>query len=62
MNTITHNTKNYLDLKNMNNMKDTCIVCGVDTPYNLTENIHNRYFYVEGDGQLCKDFYDKTYS
>jgi hypothetical protein len=62
MNTITHNTKNYLDLKNMNNMKDTCIVCGVDTPYNLTENIHNRYFYVEGAGQLCKDCYDKTYS
>jgi hypothetical protein len=62
MNTIIHNTKNYLDLKNLINMKDTCIVCGVDTPYNLTENIHNRYFYVEGAGQLCKDCYDKTYS
>jgi hypothetical protein len=42
-------------------MKDNCVLCGVETPYNLTANINNRYFYIEGAGQLCKECYDKTY-
>jgi len=42
-------------------MKEKCILCAVDTEYNIDENINNRYFYVEGAGQLCKDCYDKTY-
>ena len=51
-----------MDLKNTINMKETCVMCGVETPYLVTENINNRYFYVEGAGQLCKDCHDKTYS
>lgn len=54
--------KNDLDLKNLINMKETCVLCGGETPYEMTENINNRYFYVEGAGQLCKDCHDKTYS
>ena len=54
--------KKDLDLKNMINMKDNCVLCGEETPYLVTENINNRYFYVEGAGQLCKDCHDKTYS
>jgi hypothetical protein len=54
--------KNDLDLKSLTNMKERCILCAEETPYEMTENINNRYFYVEGAGQLCKDCHDKTYS
>lgn len=43
-------------------MIDNCVICGEKTPYQMTENINNRNFYVEGAGQLCKDCHDKTYS
>ena len=41
---------------------EKCVSCGEDTPYRLNENIFNRYHYVEGAGQLCKDCYTKIYS
>lgn len=42
-----------------NNMKkDTCVMCGVETPYDYETHIDLRYGYVEGAGQLCKDCYE----
>jgi hypothetical protein len=38
-------------------MKDNCVSCGNETPYDVTENIHNRFHYVEGSGQLCEECY-----
>ena len=43
-------------------MKEKCVSCGVETSYDITENINYRSFYIEGAGQLCKECYDKTYS
>jgi len=42
-------------------MKDKCILCAVDTVYDVDVNIDNRLFYVEGAGQLCKECYEETY-
>ena len=42
-------------------MKDNCVLCGEQTPYEKTEHIDNRYHYVEGAGQLCKECYNETY-
>ena len=41
-------------------MKEKCIICGIETEYDITENIHNRYFYVEGAGQTCENCYNKN--
>jgi hypothetical protein len=38
--------------------KDTCIMCGEETPYDYETHIDFRYGYVEGAGQLCKDCYE----
>lgn len=42
-------------------MKEKCILCAVDTEYDVSENINNRHHYVEGAGQLCKECYNETY-
>jgi hypothetical protein len=42
-------------------MKDNCVMCGDETPYEIQENINNRYHYIEGAGQLCKECYNETY-
>ena len=34
--------------------KDTCVICGVETPYEFETHIDLRYGYVEGLGQLCE--------
>lgn len=34
-------------------MKDKCIICGVDTPYEVSTNVDLRLYYVDGAGQLC---------
>ena len=39
--------------------KDTCILCGAETPYEFETHIDYRYGYVEGAGQLCKSCYDR---
>ena len=38
--------------------KDTCVMCGEITPYDFETNIHLRYGYVEGMGQLCQSCYN----
>ena len=37
---------------------DTCVLCGTETPYSRSTHIDFRYGYVEGAGQLCKTCYD----
>lgn len=41
--------------------KEKCVSCGVETPYLIIENIHNRYHYIEGAGQLCEECYENIY-
>ena len=42
-------------------MKDKCVLCGKETHYDITTNIEQRQYYVEGSGQLCKDCYRQVY-
>jgi len=39
-------------------VKDLCISCGTETPYDFETHIDMRIGYVEGVGQLCKSCYD----
>ena len=39
--------------------KDTCIMCGVETPYDFETHIDLRIGYIEGAGQLCSACYNK---
>jgi hypothetical protein len=39
-------------------MKDRCVNCKRQTPYDFETNINDRYGYVEGVGQLCRSCYD----
>ncbi len=32
---------------------DVCVSCGKQTSYKKTDNIINRFGYIEGAGQLC---------
>lgn len=34
-------------------MKDKCVLCGAETPYDETTHIDYRIGYVEGSGQTC---------
>lgn len=38
-------------------MKDNCILCGVETPYDDITHIDLRVGYIEGFGQLCSKCY-----
>jgi hypothetical protein len=38
--------------------KDTCVMCGVETPYDFETNINLRFGYIEGLGQLCQKCHD----
>lgn len=38
-------------------MKDTCILCGVETAYDESTHIDMRVGYIEGAGQLCSQCY-----
>lgn len=40
-------------INTLKDMKDTCVMCGKETEYDINESIHNRFNYVEGAGQLC---------
>ena len=47
-------------------MRDTmtiehCVSCGDETPYNWFTDITERFWYVEGAGQLCQKCYTKIY-
>jgi len=39
--------------------KDTCVLCGVETPYEFETHIDMRIGYIEGAGQLCRNCYRK---
>lgn len=39
--------------------KDTCVLCGVETPYDFETHIDFRIGYIEGAGQLCEKCYDQ---
>ena len=41
--------------------KEKCVVCTNDTPYTKETPIEQRYYYVEGAGQLCEHCYDQIY-
>jgi hypothetical protein len=41
-------------------MKDNCVMCGEQTPYERDQHIDTRFGYVEGAGQLCRDCYEKV--
>lgn len=34
-------------------MKDKCVICGKETPYDVSTHIDFRLNYIEGSGQLC---------
>jgi hypothetical protein len=51
-------SKIYKDINSM----DSCVVCGITTPYNKSKSIEQRYGYIEGVGQLCLDCYKSTYN
>ena len=39
--------------------KDTCIMCGVETAYDIETHVDMRLGYIEGAGQLCAECYLK---
>lgn len=39
--------------------KETCVLCGAETPYDITTHIDYRHGYIEGAGQLCHVCYDR---
>ena len=42
-------------------MKDKCVMCEKETEYDYDEHVDNRFYYVEGAGQLCKECYISIY-
>ena len=40
---------------------DCCVCCGTETKEETTKNIHKRYYYVEGSGQLCRKCWVEVY-
>lgn len=41
-------------------MKDKCILCGAETPYEENTHVDMRTCYIEGAGQLCRTCYVDT--
>jgi hypothetical protein len=39
-------------------MKEKCVICKSETPYDITTHIDERIGYVEGVGQLCRRCYN----
>ena len=50
------NIINYLLMK-----KENCVMCGKETPYDVTTSVPLRNYYIEGSGQLCKECYEDVY-
>jgi len=42
----------------MDDMKDRCVTCGIETPYDEYMDINFRSHYVVGAGQLCSSCYN----
>lgn len=43
-------------------MKDKCVLCGKDTPYETTTPVHCRKCYMDGAGQLCEPCFVMLYN
>lgn len=41
-------------------MKDNCVICGVETPYDRSTHVNMRVGYIEGAGQLCTSCFNDT--
>jgi hypothetical protein len=39
-------------------IKDHCVLCGVETPYDYNTHVDMRIGYIEGAGQLCSKCFD----
>ena len=39
--------------------KDKCVMCGVETPYDVSTHVDYRYNYVDGIGQMCANCHRK---
>ena len=42
-------------------MKELCIRCSIETPYDTSTPIALRRYYVEGSGQLCEQCFYELY-
>ena len=42
-------------------MKEKCVLCGKDTPYETTTPVQYRKCYMDGAGQLCEICFCETY-
>ena len=42
----------------MEQERDNCVSCGIETQYLKTDSIYERYGYIEGAGQLCNACYN----
>ncbi len=42
-------------------MKDKCVICRVDSLYDIDEHINFRIGYIKGSGQLCLDCLEELY-
>lgn len=45
----------------MENKNEICVVCHKETDVPVDKHIDERYYYVEGAGQLCKECFDSIY-
>lgn len=41
--------------------KDKCVICGVDSQFDVDTHVDYRSYYVEGSGQLCRNCHNNTY-
>ena len=39
--------------------KDKCVMCGAETPYDVSTHVDYRYNYVDGIGQMCANCHRK---
>jgi len=53
--------KNYLEVNMTLDLIEKCVSCNTDTQYKVSDNIHIRFGYIEGAGQLCKECYEEVY-
>ena len=42
-------------------MKELCIRCGQETPYDINFPVDQRLFYIDGSGQLCESCWKKLW-
>ena len=40
---------------------EMCVVCGKATRYTIEQSVHEREFYVDGAGQLCRECFQRIY-